>query len=100
MLAPWQEEVLAEHPGPFLRGLFHSDGCRSANWTRRMVAGEPKRYDYPRWQFVNHSPEIRQWCAEALDRLGVPWRPSAPYTLSVSRREGVAVLDRVVGPKS
>jgi len=99
-MAPWQEAVLRAHPGPFLRGLFHSDGCRSANWTSRVVAGERKRYDYPRWQFVNASPEIRAWCCEALDRVGVPWRVSGPRTVSVSTRSGVAVLDEVVGLKS
>ena len=46
------------HPGDFLRGLFHSDGCRTNNWATRMVAGQKKRYDYPRWEFVNDSDDI------------------------------------------
>ncbi len=99
-LAPWQEEIVAAHPEELLRGLFHSDGCRVNNWATRLVAGEKKRYDYPRWQFVNASPEIRAWCCQALDRLGVPWRQSGPRTISVSTRAGVATLDRLVGAKS
>ncbi|MCR1781573.1 transcriptional regulator [Nocardioides carbamazepini] len=59
VLEDWQRTVVESHPGPFLRGLFHSDGCRVNNWTRRIVAGEPKVYRYPRWQFCNASTDIR-----------------------------------------
>jgi hypothetical protein len=99
-LEPWQQELLSEHPGPFLRGLFHSDGCRANNWATRMVAGERKRYDYPRWQFVNNSTDIRRFCCDALDALDIAWKQSNWKTISVSRREGVALLDRIVGPKA
>ncbi len=71
-LEDWQQEIVTEHPGEFLRGLFHSDGCRVNNWARRPVAGVMKRYEYPRWQFVNHSDDIRQWCCDALDHAGDP----------------------------
>ena len=27
-LAEWQQDIVDTYPGPFLRGLFHSDGCR------------------------------------------------------------------------
>jgi hypothetical protein len=99
VLADWQREIVTAHPAELLRGLFHSDGCRSANWATRPVAGVKKRYDYPRWQFVNHSADIRQWCCDALDQLGIPWRQSSWKTISVSRREGVAALDALIGPK-
>lgn len=99
-LAPWQQEIVAAHPAELLRGLFHSDGCRTNNWATRTVAGERKRYDYPRWQFTNNSEEIRAWCCEALDRLGVPWRQSSWKTVSVSTRGGVETLDALLGPKS
>ena len=98
-LTPWQRDLVREHPGAFLRGLFHSDGCRVNNWATRMVQGERKRYDYPRWQLVNHSDDILRFACEALDLLGVPWRRSSWKTVSVSRRDAVAVLDEVVGPK-
>ena len=98
-LADWQRAIVAAHPAAFLRGLLHSDGCRVNNWATRMVAGVKRRYDYPRWQFVNHSSDIRDWFTEALDRLGIPWRQSNWMCISVSTRDGVARLDELVGPK-
>ncbi len=61
-LEDWQRLIVTAHPADFLRGLMHSDGCRVNNWATRTVAGVKKRYDYPRWQFVNHSSDIRAWC--------------------------------------
>lgn len=58
-LEDWQTEVVEAFPADFLRGLFHSDGCRVANWATRMVGGERKRYDYPRWQFPSLRPSLR-----------------------------------------
>jgi len=98
-LEPWQRTSVTAHPAQFLQGLFHSDGSRTNNWTTRTVAGVPKRYDYPRWQFVNHSADIRRWCTEALDLLGIPWRQSSWKCISVSTRAGVARLDELIGPK-
>lgn len=99
-LEDWQKEIVTAHPGPFLRGLFHSDGCRVNNWATRVVAGEKKRYEYGRWQFVNHSDDIRDLCTWALDLVGIPWRQSSWKTISVSRREAVAALDALIGPKA
>jgi hypothetical protein len=99
-MTDWQWAVVQEHPGEFLRGLFHSDGCRVDNWTTRTVAGRTKRYVYPRWHFTNHSREIQQWCKDALDLVGVPWRQSSWKMISVSTRAGVAKLDELVGVKT
>jgi hypothetical protein len=99
-LEPWQERIVAAHPAAFLRGLFHSDGSRSRNWTQKIIAGQLKRYDYPRWQFTNNSGDIRALCCWALDLLDIPWRQSNWKTISVSRREGVARLDELIGLKS
>jgi hypothetical protein len=88
------------HAGRFLRGLFHSEGCRVTNWTVRPVAGQPKRYEYPRYFFSNSSTDIIGLCAWALDLLEIPWRMARPNMLSVARREAVAALDVHVGPKS
>lgn len=98
-LTDWQREALRSHPADFLRGLFHSDGCRVANWTSHHVEGTTRIYEYARWQFVNHSEEIREWCTLALDVLGIPWRASNWKTISVSRRRGVEALDRLIGLK-
>ena len=67
VLEDWQREIVEEHPGDFLRGLFHSDGCRVNNWATRIVAGQMKRYDYPRWMFVNRSDDILDLCTATLD---------------------------------
>lgn len=99
-LEDWQRLIVEQHPGPFLRGLFHSDGCRVNNWARRPVAGEMKRYDYPRWQFTNASADIRALCCWALDLVGIAWRQSNARVISVSRREAVAALDELIGLKS
>ncbi len=100
VLEPWQRDVVTAHPADFLRGLFHSDGCRAKNWTTRMVRGERRRYDYPRWQFTNRSDDIRALCCWALDLVEVPWRPSGAWVVSVSRREAVGRLDALIGPKT
>jgi hypothetical protein len=99
-LEAWQREIVEEYPADFLRGLFHSDGSRVANWATREVRGVRKRYDYPRWQFTNHSPDIRDLCCWALDLLDIPWRQSNWKTISVSRRDAVARLDDLVGLKA
>lgn len=90
---------MTAHPAAFLRGLFHSDGCRTNNWTSKVIAGELKRYDYPRWQFTNVSTDIRGLCCWALDLVGIPWRQSSWHTISVSTRDGVARLDELIGLK-
>jgi hypothetical protein len=100
VLADWQRRMVEQEPGRFLRGLFHSDGCRVTNWTVKLVAGEPKRYEYPRYFFTNVSDDIRRLCVWALDLLGVSWRATNAYSISVARSDAVAALDRCVGPKT
>jgi hypothetical protein len=99
VLEPWQTEVVTAFPDAFLRGLFHSDGARVNNWATRMVRGEKRRYDYPRWQFTNRSEDIIGLCGWALDLADVAWRRSGPWTVSVSRKEAVVRLDALIGPK-
>jgi hypothetical protein len=100
VLEPWQEDLVAEHTDAFLRGLFHSDGCRMTNWTRRTVGGASRRYEYPRWFFTNKSADILGLCSAALDRLGTAHRFPRPDTISVARRAAVAALGAAIGPKA
>ncbi len=100
LLEDWQEEIVRAFPAAFLRGLFHSDGARVNNWATRVAAGERRRYAYPRWQFTNRSEDILVLCGSALDLVGIAWRRSGPWTVSVSRREAVARLDQLIGPKA
>ncbi|MFE5757079.1 helix-turn-helix domain-containing protein [Streptomyces massasporeus] len=103
VLEPWQQSIVDAHPWEFIRGLIHSDGCRITNWTTRMVAGERKRYEYPRYLFANKSDDIRRLFTRALDEVGVEWstlaRGSDPFTISVARKASVALMDAHVGPK-
>ena len=99
-LEPWQAEIITAHPGPILRGLFHSDGCRIVNWTTKTVAGRVKRYEYPRYFFVNRSPDILGLCSWALDLLGIEHRFSTLESISVAKKAAVTALDEHVGPKS
>ncbi|MEU6543441.1 helix-turn-helix domain-containing protein [Streptomyces sp. NPDC046859] len=103
VLEPWQQEIVDAHPWEFIRGLIHSDGCRITNWTTRMVGGERKRYEYPRYLLANRSDDIRRLFTDTLDKLGVRWttlaRGSDPFTVSIARKASVTLMDVHVGPK-
>ncbi|MEU2391647.1 helix-turn-helix domain-containing protein [Streptomyces sp. NPDC007369] len=98
-LESWQQDIVDAHPWEFVRGLIHSDGCRTTNWTVR----NGKRYEYPRYFFTNKSDDIRGLLTDTLTRLGVRWtvlkRDGDPFNVSVARKECVALMDRHVGPK-
>ncbi|MFF7649828.1 transcriptional regulator [Streptomyces sp. NPDC007983] len=99
VLEAWQREIVVSHPWEFIRGLVHSDGCRITNWTTKIIAGETKRYEYPRYFFTNRSDDIRKLCTGTLDRVGVAWRQTNAWNISVARRASVALMDAHVGPK-
>ncbi len=87
----------------FIRGLIHSDGCRTVNWTTRLIDGQRKRYEYPRYFFTNTSTDIIGLFTGALDTVGVEWksanRSRGAQNISVARRASVALMDMHVGPK-
>jgi hypothetical protein len=95
-LADRQQPIVDDHAGHFLRGLIHSDGCRTTNTIRK----NGKTYAYPRYHFSNKSADIMRLCQKSLDRLDIFWRMCHPDLLSVARRDAVATLDRHVGPRS
>jgi hypothetical protein len=103
VLEPWQRAVVDAHPWEFIRGLIHSDGCRITNWTTRLVGGERKRYEYPRYFFTNTSADIVRLFTGVLDRVGVEWKTlhqsRAAVTVSIARKASVALMDAHVGPK-
>lgn len=102
-LETWQEGIVNEQPWHFLRGLIHSDGARVINWTTRIVRGERRRYEYPRYFFTNTSTDIIGLFTSTLDRVGVEWKDlnqsRRAVTISVARRRSVALMDRYIGPK-
>ena len=100
VLAPWQREIVERETWQFLRGLIHSDGCRSVNrFKTKLPSGRVAEYAYPRYFFSNLSTDIRSLFCEACDRLGLRWTQSNHRNISVSHRESVALLDEFVGPK-
>jgi hypothetical protein len=98
-LTDWQKQIVEERPQEFIRGLIHSDGCRVTNWTTRIVAGQVKRYEYPRYFFTNVSTDIHGLYCWALDMLEIEWRRTSERNISVAKRASVALMDTFVGPK-
>jgi hypothetical protein len=100
VLAPWQREIVERETWQFVRGLIHSDGCRSINrFKTRLPSGRVAEYAYPRYFFSNLSPDIRGLFCEACDRLGLRSTQSNHRNISISHRASVALLDEFVGPK-
>jgi hypothetical protein len=100
-LADWQRAVVDRFPQEFLRGLLHSDGCRTINRFKTKLPSERiAEYAYPRWFFSNRSADIRGLFCEYCDRLGIRWTQSNPRNISVSHRDSVARLDSFVPAKS
>ncbi len=100
-LADWQREITSQHPREFLRGLIHSDGCRTVNtFKTKLPSGRVAEYSYPRYFFSNLSPDIRAIFCEHADLLGIRWTQSNHRNISVSHRKSVALLDSFVGPKT
>jgi hypothetical protein len=100
VLAGWQREVVDAHPGAFVRGLIHSDGCRTINRFKvPLPSGRVKEYAYARYFFSNLSPDIRELFCTACAALGVQTTKSSHRNISVSQRKSVAVLEEIVGPK-
>jgi hypothetical protein len=95
VLTDWQRELCDRMPELVLRGLIHSDGCRVIN----RVKGAGKHYTYPRYQFTNHSADIRRIFCHYLDALDIAWRPMNWQNVSIARRDAVAKLDTFIGPK-
>ncbi|UJA19774.1 hypothetical protein HJD18_05805 [Thermoleophilia bacterium SCSIO 60948] len=58
-----------------------------------------KTYAYPRYQFSNRSDDIRGLFVWGCDLLGAESRRMNRWTVSVAKRDSVAILDRHVGPK-
>ena len=100
-LEPWQRHIVNAHPDWLVRGLIHSDGCRTVNrFTTSLPSGRVAEHAYPRYFFTNLSADIRRLFCDACDLLGVRWTQSSFRNISVADRRSVALLDRAVGPKA
>ena len=99
-LATWQREVTRCCAKPLLRGLIHSDGCRTVNkFKTKLPSGRVAAYAYPRYFFSNMSEDIRRIFCDHCELLGIRWTQSNPRNISISHRKSVARLDEFIGPK-
>jgi hypothetical protein len=89
-LADWQWDAVRANPRGALRGLIHSDGCRSINAVRG--------WRQPRYSFHNLSTDILEIFERVSELVGVH-TTHAPRTVYVSRKADVEVLDSFIGPK-
>jgi hypothetical protein len=100
-LVDWQRRITHAHPRELLRGLVHSDGCRTVNrFAVDLPLGGRRVYAYARYFFSNLSADIRGIFTEHCDLLGIRWTLSNPRNVSVSDRRSVALLDQFIGPKT
>jgi hypothetical protein len=100
-LLTWQRKLTASAPQQLLRGLIHSDGCRTVNRFKvQLPSGRVGEYAYPRYFFSNLSPDIRRIFCEHCEVLGIRWTQSNSRNISISHRRSVAILDEFIGPKS
>ena len=96
VLEEWQRTIVTRHPGSFVRGLIHSDGCRTTNrFSTKLPSGRIAQYAYTRYFFSNLSADVRALFCDACDALGVHWTLSNPRNVSVSQRASVALLDEL-----
>jgi hypothetical protein len=99
-LEPWQREITVAFPRELLRGLIHSDGCRTTNrFKTKLPSGRVAAYEYPRYFFSNLSEDIRRIFCEHCELLGIRWTQSNPRNISISHRTSVALMDEFIGPK-
>jgi hypothetical protein len=99
-LEPWQREITHRFPHELLRGLIHSDGCRTLNrFKTKLPGGRVAAYQYPRYFFSNLSEDIRRIFCEHCELLGIRWTQSNPRNISISHRRSVALMDEFIGPK-
>jgi hypothetical protein len=99
-LVEWQRGITSVFPRELLRGLIHSDGCRTMNrFKTKLPSGRVAAYEYPRYFFSNLSHDIRRIFCEHCELLGIRWTQSNPRNISISHRKSVALMDEFIGPK-
>jgi hypothetical protein len=96
-LVSWQQRMVECHPHQLLRGLIHSDGWRGLN---RVTSSKGVTYSYPRYQFENHSKDIREIFCWACDLVDVSWRRMTETSISIATRKDVQAMDEFIGPKT
>jgi hypothetical protein len=95
-LEDWQLAVVLSAPWAFLRGCFHTDGCRFVNRTGP--------YEYPSYHFGNRSGDIARLVHLVCSRVGVQsrlthWERREVWSVRINRRDDVLRMDQHIGPK-
>jgi hypothetical protein len=72
VLEPWQQRIVDRHTGEFIRGLIHSDGCRTTNRFTTPSAEWPRS-------------RVRLWSLLLLEPLDGHPRPVLPRLRSARR---------------
>ena len=99
-LTDWQLKITHEYPRELIRGLIHSDGCRTINrFCVDLPVGGRRQYEYVRYFFSNLSADIRGIFVAHCELLGIRCTQSNHRNISVSHRDSVALLESFVGPK-
>lgn len=99
--ADWQLELTHRNPEALIRGLIHSDGCRTEDrFNTELPSGRVAEYSYVRYFFTNHSEDMRRIFIEHCELLGIRVTQSNRRNLSISHRKSVAILEQIIGPKS
>jgi hypothetical protein len=100
VLRDWQHKITTTYAAEFVRGLIHTDGCRTINrFKTKLPSGRFAEYAYVRYFFSNVSGDIRTLFWEHCEILGIRVIQSNPRNLTISHRESVAILDHYVGEK-
>jgi hypothetical protein len=99
-LTDWQRRLTHRTPAALIRGLIHSDGCRSVNrFSTELPSGRVAEYEYVRYFFTNYSEDIRRIFCEHCELLGIRWTQSSFKNISIAHRRSVAILEELVGSK-
>jgi Homeodomain-like domain len=100
-LEPWQEDLIASSPWPFIRGCIRSDGCVFIN---RTDVHQRTPNEYLSYCFTNKSDDIVGLFRRACHLVGVEHRATftprrAIWHVRINRRESVARMLEHVGVK-
>ena len=100
-LEPWQCEIVAAAPWPFIRGCIRTDGCAFVN---RTGVHREVPYEYLSYEFSNCSHDIVELFVAACDRVGVATRANRDsrgrWSVRINQRESVARVLDCVGLKA
>jgi hypothetical protein len=96
-LEPWQAQLVAASPWPFIRGCIRTDGCSFINRTGP--------YEYLSYAFSNMSGDIVSLFTDSCARVGVATRVNQSsrtgiLEVRINQRSSVALMAEHVGVKA